>query len=268
MDGVGKVKYRGTLRQFVQIAFGREHIYLIRLQTRVYLVHGLALVGRFKGFAHVGQPCFYAAAPRFHAFVAPVGRQSVFCHIVHALCADLYFHPFPLRSHHGDVKTLIAVAFRDGEPVAESLGIGLVPVGDEAVHLPARCLLFVAWHVEDDTDGKQVVNAFKVATLFFHLLPDGVDALRAPFHVVGQTCLVQHLGYGLHEAFHVFVARPFRGVEFFFNVVIGFPVQVFQGQVLQLAFYLVESQFVSQGCIEPRRFFRRFCFLFRCLCLA
>ena len=110
--------------------------------------------------------------------------------VVHALGTYLYLHPLVFRSQHGGVQALIAIALRHGEPVAHTLRVRLIHVGDDGEHLPALLVFHLTRHIEDDTDGEEVIYALKTAVLLLHLLPDGVDALCSALHVVLQSSLV------------------------------------------------------------------------------
>ena len=113
-----------------------------------------------------------------------MGRQSVFGHFVHALGSDLHFHPFVFRTSYGDVQALVAVAFWNSHPVAQAFQVWLIVARDEREYVPAVLQFLRARRVEDDADGKEVVNAIESALLLLHLLPDGMDALRASLDMV------------------------------------------------------------------------------------
>ena len=104
-------------------------------------------------------------------------------YLVHTLGAYLHLHPLVLRAKNRDVQTLIAVGFGHAQPVSQALGVGLVHVCHDGVDLPALHLLFLEGRVEDNADGKQVIDALEAALLLLHLLPDGVDALGSSLHV-------------------------------------------------------------------------------------
>ena len=156
------------------------------------------------------------------------------------------------------MQTLVAVRFRHRQPVAQSLGVALIHVGDDGKGLPAeRHLLhavgsrsLVFGRLDDDADGEQVVDALELAFLLLHLLPDGVYALGAPLHVELQPGLLQPLLDWRDELADVGVAAFLRGIQLFLYHVVGVVLHVFQRQVFQLALQLVESQLVGQRGIQ------------------
>ena len=103
------------------------------------------------------------------------------------------------------MERFIPVALGDGQPVTQSLGVGLVHVGDDGVSLPALLLLLVERRIQDDADGKEIINALKSRMLLLHLLRNGVDGLGAPLHVELQSRLLQLLAYRLDEGSYVTV---------------------------------------------------------------
>ena len=250
---IGKVEHGGTLGKLAQLARGSEHEHLVFVEVHLELVHGLQSVGILQRRADAVQPFVEPAFP-FHAFVAPVGGQTAFGHFVHAFRANLHFHPFLLGAQHGDMQTLVAVRFRHRQPVAQSLGVALIHVGDDGKGLPAeRHLLhavgsrsLVFGRLDDDADGEQVVDALELAFLLLHLLPDGVYALGAPLHVELQPGLLQPLLDWRDELADVGVAAFLRGIQLFLYHVVGVMLHVFQRQVFQLALQFVESQLVGQ----------------------
>ena len=258
VDGKGKVEYGGSLWQFVQIAFGSEHKHFVLVQVQFELVHGIqVVVGVFQRFPDGVQP-FVQTAFTLDAFVSPVSGQAFFGNLIHTFRTDLYFHPFTFRSHDSDVQRLVSVALRYGQPVAQTFGVGQVHVGYDGVGLPALLLLFVERRIEDDADGKQVVHAFEGASLLFHLLVDGVDGLGTSFHVELQSGLFQFFLYRFDECVNVAVARLFGGIQFILDIIVHVVLRVFQRQILQFRFQLVQSQFVCQRGIQVGRFVGHF----------
>ena len=82
-------------------------------------------------------------------------------------------------------------------------------------------VLLIFYRINDDTDGKEVVDTFKLAMLFFHLLPDGMDALCTSFDMEMQTNFVQPLRNWLDKLFDIGIAAMLSGTQFFLNVIVG-----------------------------------------------
>ena len=249
---VGHVQNRCTLGEFQQVAFGCEHKYLLIVEVQFELVHHLQVVASFQGRADVAQPLVEPCLT-LHALVAPVGSQTAFGYLVHALGAYLHFHPLLLGSQHGDVQAFVAVGLGHTQPVAQTFGVGLIHVGHDGEGLPALHLLLFECRIDDDTDGKQVVNTLEVTLLLLHLLPDGVDGLCAALHVELQSDGLQPLPDGFDETINVGVAALLRGVQLLLDHVVGIVLQVLQRQVLELALQLVETQLMGKWGIEVSR---------------
>ena len=176
VDIVSHVEHRGPLGESHQVALGREDVDLVLLQLADEVVHRLeTAVGMLQHLADAGQPLVHAALSLTDALIAPVGCDAALCYLVHALRAYLHLDPLVLRAQDGDVEALVAVRLGHREPVAHALGVRGVHVGDECEGLPAAHLLLLRRAVDDDADGKEVVDALKLAVLLLHLLPDGVD---------------------------------------------------------------------------------------------
>ncbi len=69
------------------------------------------------------------------------------------------------------MQTLIAVALRDGYPVAHARWVRGVHVCEDGVGEPAVALLFLRRCVDDDADCEEVVDAVEVYLLLSHLGP-------------------------------------------------------------------------------------------------
>ena len=179
-----------------------------------------------------------------------MGSDAALGHLVHTLRSYLHLDPLLLGAEDGDVETLVAVRLRHAEPVAQTLGVGLVHVGDDGVHLPALHLLLLDGGVEDDADGEEVVDALEGALLLLHLLPDGVYGLRAALDVEVQSGSRQPFADGLDELLDVGVAALLRLAELLADHVVGFVLEVLQREVFEFGLQLVESQLVGQRGIE------------------
>ena len=89
--------------------------------------------------------------------------------------------------------------------------------------------------------------------LFLHLLPDRVNTLRTPLHVVVQTGSLQLLVEGLQEPLDIGIAAALCLVQLLLDMIVSVVLEVFQAKVLQLAFEFVEAELVCQRSIEIGR---------------
>ena len=183
--------------------------------------------------------------------------QSPLGDLVHAAGAYLHFHPFALRSHHGDMQTFVTVRLRDGDPVFHALRVRLVHVGDDRVDLPAVRTFLLIRRVQDDADGKQVVYVFERDVLLFQFVVDGVDRLGASLDVETESGIFQLAFDRRDELGDVGVARAFRLVQFPFDEVVLLAVGVFQRQVFQFALDRVQSEAVGKRGVQVRNFRRQ-----------
>ena len=77
-----------------------------------------------------------------------------------------------------------------------------------------------------------------------------MDALGTALDMVFQSCLLQFGVDRPNKTFDIGIAVLFGGTELFLDHVIGIMLQIFQAEVFQLAFQLIETQFVGQGGIQ------------------
>ena len=108
MNMVGKVEHGGTLGEFIQVTLGREHKNFVFVEVHLELIHRFHAVAGLQHRTDVGEP-FVQSRLSLHTFIAPVGCDTAFGHFVHALGANLYFHPFVLGTQNGDVKTFVTI---------------------------------------------------------------------------------------------------------------------------------------------------------------
>ncbi|OAV63739.1 hypothetical protein Barb4_04766 [Bacteroidales bacterium Barb4] len=177
-------------------------------------------------------------------------RQSKLCNLVHALGADLHFHPFLLRAHHRDVQALVAVGLRDRQPVPHAVRIGLVHVGQDGIGVPTFGAFLLCRCIQYNTDGEKVVYILKLHLLLFQLVVDGMNRLGAPLDVKPQPRLFQLLLYRRDKLLNIGIARPLRLVQFMPDELKLLRLGIFQHQVLQLALYRIQSQPMRQRSIQ------------------
>ena len=137
----------------------------------------------------------------FTIFVFPVGGKALFGNFVHALATNLNFYPLAdFLVHERGVDGLVAIALGMADPVAEAVGMGGVEFRDVGIdlHTFGFFLGWVAW-LEDDANGKNVVNVFKGDMLGLHLFPDGIRPFYACLNGVLDAVLVKYGADGTNE---------------------------------------------------------------------
>ena len=104
--------------------------------------------------------------------------------------------------------------------------------------------------LDDDADGKEIVDSFESTFLLLHLLPDAVDALGAALDVEMQSCFLQSLLYGSNKLVDIGFAALLGLVELLLDEVVGIVFKVFQADIFQLAFQFVQTQLMGEWGIE------------------
>ena len=248
-----KIEHGSPFAQLEQITFGGEHKHLVFIQVHLELIHDFhrVTVGILQCLTHGSKP-FVESAFSLDAFVTPVSSQSALGNLVHAPGTYLHLHPFALGAHHRNVQRLIAVAFGNRQPVAQTLGVGLVHIRYDGVHLPALLFLLLRIGINDDANGEEVVNAFERCFLLLYLVPDGVYRLGSSLDFKGESGVRHLLLNRLDERGDVLIARGLRFVELILYKVIGFLLGILEVQVFQFRLDFVQAQLVRQRSVEVR----------------
>ena len=256
-----KIQYRSPFGELEQIPLGREDKHFILVEIHLKLIHHFQriVVRILQRLPHRSQPLVQT---RFtlDTFISPVSSQSVFRDLVHAAGTYLHFHPFPFRAHHSDVQRLVTIAFRDREPVAQTLRVRLVHIRNNRINLPAFLLLLsrVRLRIEDDTDGEQVINPLKRRFLLLNLVPYRMNRLGTPLDVELQSCF-RHLPLDrFDKSSDILVAGRLRLVQLILDKIVRFLLRIFERQIFQFRFQLIQSQLVRQRSIQICSFVRHF----------
>ena len=184
-----------------------------------------------------------------------MGSETLLGDVVHAVGANLHLNPFALLAHEGVVEGLIAVCLGVGEPIAEALGVRGVYLRERGVDAVALVDLFGAiLGREDDTDSQNIEDFCKTNVLVLHLAPNGIGALDARLDGIFHTYLVEGLTDGRRELVEDSVALGLRLRQLFLYLGIFFGMLVFETEVLQFGFNLVETKAVGQGREDVERF--------------
>ena len=135
----------------------------------------------FQYFANGFEP-FFQFGVLFDGIVLvlPMRSNAQFGNFVHHTAAYLHFHPGAVGAHHGEVQGAIAVTLGVADPIAYTIRLHAVYIGDDGIDLPAA--IFIANRLiglKNDANGKQIINLLKGDFLLFHLTPNGVTAFHA-----------------------------------------------------------------------------------------
>ncbi len=206
--------------------------------------------GLLQRLAQAAEPLFAGLPALIYALVTPVGRNASLGHGIHTFGADLYLDPTPLASRNGGVQRLVTVRFGNGDPVAHAVGIGSVAVAHDRIYGPAELLLRLALAVDDDAQREDVVNPLERNVLLAHLVPNRVDRLGAALYVVADALTVDLVGDRLQETGYEGPAFALGLLQTAVDIFVIARLQPLEGQILQFALEVVESQLVSYLGIE------------------
>ena len=111
------------------------------------------------------------------------------------------------------MEALVAIFFGHREPIAQALGIRLENIGYQGIYLPTIGLLFFRCGVQNDTNGKQIVNSIHIAVLRLHFMVDRVDGFRASFNGKDEAFGFQFLFNRRNKSGDIGVAFRLLGIE-------------------------------------------------------
>ena len=250
----GHVQHCSVLGQGECLALGGEHDNLTGKQVELDGVQKVERVGLgvlqdvLDGLQPSGQ---FALLLALANLVLPVGGKAAFGDVVHVAAAYLHLHPVAIRTHHGDVQSTVAVGFRRADPVAHTVGVQAVQVGNLAVDVPADALLLgLVLALKHDACCIQVIHLLKRDALGLHLLPDAVARLDAGTELIVQPHAVQALADGGREASEQLVALGLADGQLLLDAGVGLGVLVLEAQVLKLGLDGKQAQTVSQRCVD------------------
>ena len=191
MNFESKIEGSAIYRQVADIAFGGEDINFFAEQVEFKIVEKLqrAQVAVFQHVFHPVKPVIESGILRCvliagGCFITPMGGQTALRNILHALAADLHFHPFGFGPEHGGMQRFVSIGLGCRKPVAEPVALGFIDISDDTKGAPAVFFLLLLFRVDDDADGEEVVYLFERNALLFHLLQDAEDGFGPAFYFV------------------------------------------------------------------------------------
>ena len=177
-----------------------------------------------------------------------MGGDSLLGYFVHSLASYLYLYPLAALAHKGGVQGAVSVGAGFVEPVAQTVGVGVVDAGDGVVYLEALVVLVVnVFWGEDYSYGKNVVYVLECDVLFLHFIPDGVGRFYAAYYVEFAPHFLEAVAYGGGKFGVEHVARLLGlfYLFFYFGILLG--VLVAETQIFELGLYFAQPQTVSDG---------------------
>ena len=167
---------------------------------------------------------------------------------VHFARTDLHFEVAPFRTDHGGMQRAVVVALGLGDIIVE-LGRDRRP---ELVHEAERCVT-IGDVVHQHAHRAHVVQLAERHALALHLLPDAVDVLRP----AGDLGLDAFVGQEFADAALDVLDETFAIAAFFVeqtgDALIGFRLQVAEGEIFQFPLQLPDAEAVGQGRMDVHR---------------
>ena len=249
VDIEGEVQHGRAGGQDAQFAGRREDENLFVRRSR-------HLFGR--GLERMLQRVAYRLQPAVHGrlvantLVGPVRGISALSLDIHASGADLHLEGLALLVFDGDMQGLVAVRARRGEPVAQALRVRFIFLGHVGEHLPAEILLHlgVVLAVDDEADGKDIVDTLERHFLHLHLAVDGVGALGPDLQFVDDARVGELAFQRLNELGRDLLAILLRGFQFVGNGPVLLGIGIAEPDVAQLVVDVVEAKLVRQRHVE------------------
>src|SRR5450432_2094600 len=111
MYGKSKIQCSGPEREHFYITFWCVYINILCKKTGFKILEKIdgVVVFHRQYFTYLLEPFIKTAFITSTFLVFPMRRETFFCDLVHALGANLYFHPFPLRSHYSGMQGLVSI---------------------------------------------------------------------------------------------------------------------------------------------------------------
>ena len=248
VDAIREVHGRRVGREVDDIAARRENVDLVLeeidldgVQERLSVPH-LALP--FEQAAQPGELLVEARIlPPF--LICPVGGDAELGHAMHLLGSDLDLDGLAGVGDDSRVQRLVAVRLRHGDVVLEPPGHGLPERVDDAEDAVA-----IADRVDEDADGREVVDLGELLGLAGHLLPDGVHVLRPAGDVGLDANLLQLAGQDLAEVGNERLAVGAVARDAADDVFVRVWLEVAERQVLELPLDLADAEPVRERRVD------------------
>ncbi|MNC30052.1 hypothetical protein D3C75_783240 [compost metagenome] len=255
MNPEGKIERHRTSRKLYNLTFGcknkhevREKVHLQRFNEFLRI---LGFMLQLQNLAEKRHPVLRIDVIAAAFLVSPVSRNPELGSPVHLPRADLHFCRLSARTHHSGVQRLVHVRFGHGNIILETARHRL----PKSMNNP-ECGITILNIVDDNADGKQIINFIELLVLGVHLVIDTVNMLRTPGQIPFDPHFVQ---FGTDAADHavdeLFPFRPLL-VDQVGNAVILLRVQITEGNILHLPFNRGNPQTVRNGTKNLQRFIR------------
>ena len=226
MYAKGEVQNRRATMQLMQIAFRCEYKYIIVVELHLEFVHHLHIIiftaTLLKQITKILQPFVHLSRVALAAFIFPVCSHTFLSHLVHTLGTYLHLNPFTFRTHHRNVQRLVTITFWHRNPIAQTLGISCVHIGNNRKCLPTCRLLALYRTIYNNTYSKQVINFLEWHLLFAYLIPYRMNTLCSALNRKLQTLSLEASFHWFNKFLYIGITTTFSLIQFRCNLFIYF----------------------------------------------
>ena len=168
---------------------------------------------------------------------------------MHLVGADLHFHNLALRPDHRCVQGLVTVFLGVGYVIIEFVR-NMAPQSVDNTQGGVT----VAHFRNKNTHGANIVDLGEIDALAPHFPPDAVDVLGAAGQLSFNAIDFQFGLQSRNDALDVAITVQALLVEQLGDLFVGGFMQVAEGQVLQLPFYMTDTKTMGQRRIDIEHF--------------
>ena len=172
-----------------------------------------------------------------------MGCKSALGHIVHSLCSDLDFKEAALLVLYCDMKRFVSVRLRIGNPVPETLCVGLILLCHIREYLPAESMFdfSVLLAVNDESDSENIEDSFERNLLLLHLLVYRQSRLGTYLQLILYSFIRELLLQRLDELGHELLPVAFGTFKLVGNGPVLLRLGISEVDVLHLALDVAQS---------------------------
>ena len=253
MNCVGKVDCRRAEGQRNNVALRREDEGLVvedvGLEGMDKLVGITRALIRLK---KLGYPAKLLVNIRLRRLVArlvlPVCRNTVLCLLVHLYGTDLYLEGNSAVTDNGGVKRTVKVRLWRGNVVLESTGNRF-----EYLVNVAECGVTLKLGLHYDADGVEVVYLVKGLVLAIHFTVKAVNRLYPALNAAADVILGKFLGNKCLGLIDEITAPAEFLIDLLLHLLIAYVIKVEEAEILKLLLDSLDTETVSQGCVNIHR---------------
>ena len=249
VNRIGKINGTGTGWKRLYISGRREAVDILVEQVQVAFqqAHKLLVVGHvllpLQNFPEPVQLFLFLFLFRLRCFsvrsflVFPVRGDTEFRDPVHLKGPDLNFKRFSLRADQRRVKGLVHIRLGHGDIVLETPRYRRIHFVDNAQRRVA-----VLYRLHNDPDRKQIVDLIQRLILVHHLFVDAEKVFGSPTDLRLYPGIVDVFFHIRDDAVDKRLPLRLLLIDLMNQIVIGFRLQILQGEIVQLIFDFCDTK--------------------------